>query len=481
MHFYFVVLYIIQRAMVVATRGPLSCNSHFNCSCQERHFAKLTCNFMNTNFTIPSELSLDIQHIAFHGTNYTLRFPELISGFSWATLESLEIFDSTKIFTLPYNFFKWLSGMKLLRLKRVNLISIETEAFSNLTSLVNLDLSMNSRLYIASVQQGLKKFASNNLEVFNISGIHNAESTSPFSITDELFRPLSVSNLKVLDMSSMRAFSLRTSFELLPNLVCVNLSRTSIFGLPSCLSTLNLLSSLKVFVMDNWPVLARESVRLTSNYAEEDAANCSFVPFYDHTRCLIVPPALKVLSVRTVDENSLFVSLRNNFCVALNNTIEYFSIREMKTGNPLGAIFGLWSVKYIDISNIGTAFSAKMFLNMPNVETILASGSSLFKIENEPELNFFLSNNSRLKNVDLSKNDISFIPFNMFSNTIYIEDIDLSWNLIQNIGINFSACLILQRISLSHNRLKTIDILLFDHLDSIASKNTSSVELSILR
>lgn len=417
-----------------------------------------------------------------HGKNYSIDIPNKVYDVSWSSVQRLEVSGSQKNFTLPYNFTKTLHNLTLLRLRNSNLTGIERSALSNIKSIEELDLSNNSFLHITEVENGLENFQTNTLKIFNISAIHNAENMLQFALTEKLFYPLS--SVQILDMSWIRASQIHASFGLMPNLISLNISGTLILGPVECFSTIIRLHRLELLALDHWPTLARNGEVPSLQYdlhiaTKREIRKCPPTPYTDtESGCMILQPSLKHLYLRYVHSSSFFLSVEKGFCLK-NNSVQFFSIRHMKIFKPISALLGFHELKFFDMSFLGYHFKTNALWDMPVLETFLSPGNNLKALENDPDFGTVFKNNRHLRVVDLSENELSHLPPDLFFNNPSLEIVNLSTNILQYIHVNLSQCVQLKYLILKHNLLKTIDGMLMSYLDYLFHHKDKNVTLDV--
>lgn len=460
----------------------LSCTIHESCRCNG---TVLNCFLMDTNFILPTHISPDetVDTVSISGGNYSVAIPVMDFNKSWSAIKYLEIFGSRNNLTLRGSLTRALTNLEILRIRNSNLSAIEMSAFSYMSQIVEIDLSNNSFLDIKEIENGLHNFNSTDLKIFNISGIHNAENMRHFTLSRDLFFPLSA--IEVLDISWTRAFSLSASFGLMPNLISLNISGTFIIGPSSCFSTLLKLNNLEVIAIDHWPTLARngEVPALSYNHyiVRREPVSCSPVSYIENsTGCMIIPSKIKHIYMRYVQSSSFFLNVEKGFCVT-NNSIELFSVQQMKISEPVNAMYGFHKLKLLDMSYLGIYVRTNILEDMPDLEIYLSPGNKLDQIETDPNFGELFKNNKKLKRVDLSENDLSFIPLEMFANNPFLESVNLARNLLVYFKLNLSSNFNIKTINLNHNNLKTIDAMIRQHLDVVAKRKESSVELFLAK
>ena len=462
----------------------LSCGSQEQCRCEAN---TLDCFFVDVKFDLPSKVELpeQISSVVILGRNYTIDITDNVHNETWSQVRHLTIIGSSgrEGLKLPLTFTEKLTNITTLVIRNSNLSAIASGAFSKMNKIIEIDISNNSFLNIIEVEKGLQNFTSRSLKLFNISAIHNAENMNLFTVTRGLFHP--ICSVEILDMSWTRAFSLDASFDMMPNLTCFNMSGTYIFGPDNCFSTLNRLPRIETLAMDHWPTLARNGDVSFSPYnhyiVRRASVNCPAASFKDNrTGCIILRSSIKQIYMRNVQSLSFFLSFEKGFCV-LDNNLEVFTIRGLKTNEPVNIIKGFHKLKLFDVSYIGIHFTFDAIEDMPALETFLSAGNKLKTIESYPEFEKIFDKNKNLKRIDLSENELSYIPYNMFKNNLLIQVLDLSRNVLTNIKLNFSGHLDLRKINLHHNRLFTIDERVLNHLDFLFDEAKSVIDINLVK
>ena len=448
----------------------LSCY-YSGCLCSGTNRDMLQCNFTQSVFYFPKSIVLTIKHLKITGTSYTVYIPDRIYDSSWSVLESFEIYGhggNRQQLTLPYQFTKRLSRIKLLRIRNAGLVSIDKHAFSNMSAMEHLDLSNNEFLNKKEVEDAFSGYTANRLQTLNISGIHSSKILSPF--TNLVLYPLT--SLLNLDVSWTKAalIHVHKSFSILPNLVTLNISGTYQLERTNCSHPKLYLKNLKNLRMDYWPV-GQFHDTITP------LLPCSIVFVFEYG-CYHLPYNLKELNLNHVHAKKLEIDFEKNICIL--SRLEHLYLRNLIVSGPVGKITGLQHLKSIDISNTMFPFNIQLFLDMPSVEVIDASGNSLHKIENETGFVDMFAKNLILKEIVLRENGFLELPDKLFSRNKLLESIDISRNKLQYLKLNLTACSHLHKLSVADNRLKMIDSSVTNHLDSLVNiTNNNRVSITI--
>ena len=150
-----------------------------------------------------------------------------------------------------------------------------------------------------------------------------------------------------------------------------------------------------------------------------------------------------------------FIDFQEDICIS--SKLEYLSMRNLKVAGPIGIISGLHDLKSFDISNTGFPFKTMLFHDLEALESIKASGNRLFERQNGSSFAELFTSNKILKQVDLSENGISEIPYNMFYQNRVLQSIDLSSNKLQYLHLNLTVSKYLEHLFLSNNDFKHLD------------------------
>ncbi|XP_045212307.2 toll-like receptor 4 [Mercenaria mercenaria] len=392
------------------------------------------------------------------------------------TIENLETAGNEDAFTISSSIFLPFINLKTLRIHNCNIVDIEPGAFRSLHRLEVLEISGNSNLTLDSVTKGLILLNSPNLQMFNISGNHNAENLPGAFIRKPMFERLSNTSLKSLDVSWTRLTTLLAPFDLLPHLETLNISGTLLLGSLSCLSTLASLSNLSYIAIDHWPFFPRgyDSIRLSEEphglFKRNSNGICTQRKYLSDRGCLMIGERCRTLQMRFIDLDSFFLDLSKGFCMEKNNMLNHVASNS-RISKQLGLILGLDKLKLFDMSNPevlfrGPLIKPNMFYAMPSLEVLRLAGFHLNRLSNE-HIRKLVSRNYNLTELDISYNELTKLPKKMFIENIFLEYLNISWNKLTVFETDLSSCVHLLSVDLQQNLLIVIDVIIVQHFTSL--------------
>ncbi|XP_053380838.1 toll-like receptor 4 [Mercenaria mercenaria] len=387
-------------------------------------------------------------------------------------IENLETSGNGDAFTISSSFFLPFINLKTLRIHNCNIVDIEPGAFRSLHRLEVLEISGNSNLTFDSISKGLDLLNSPNLQVFNISGNHNAENLPGASIRKPMFELLSNTSLKLLDISWTRLTQLLAPFDLLPRLKTLNVSGTLLLGSPSCVSTITSISSITYIAIDHWPYFPRgyNSIRRIAEprglFKRTTKDTCTYKKYLSEKGCIITGTSLRTIQTRFIDLDSFFLDLSNDICIENNNILNHIASNS-KISKQLGLISGYDKLKLFDMSNPevlfrGPLIKPNMFYAMPSLQVLRLAGFHLNRLSNE-HIGKLVSRNYNLTELDISHNELTTLPKKMFIENIFLEYLNISWNKLTVFETDLSSCEHLLSVDLQQNLVIVIDVIVIQH------------------
>ena len=461
-----------------ALTEELACTPGTRCNCMGSNMTVMFCSVSDGLFTLPIDVPPQIRSVKIVGQNFSINFSNRDYGDSWQSIKALEIFgnDDEGDLRLPKTFTDKLRRTKLFRIRNVGLTSIDLYAFADMILLEHLDLSNNIFLSFYDVLDGLSWFRSN-LETLNISGINSGKRMAMFSSSLYAGRDLesALRSVRHLDISWTRAFSALALPRSAMNLTTLNISGTHLYQGFDCPWNLLQFDYLQDMRIDYWPTMAKASrwtratratfkgmFPLPSQYSE-----CSNLT----TGCYLLPHGLKCLSLMNSEAAEFYIDFQENVCI--DSTLEYLNLRNLRITKPIGTVTGLHYLKKIDVSGTGMAFSLRLFHDMTSLKEILASGNRLSEVENGEEFHKLFIYNYAIQKVDLSRNGMKVIPYDLFSHNGQLEMIDLSNNKLEYLKLDLRFCRTLRKLSLSGNRFKVNEGVVDINLDFVVTIHNS--------
>ncbi|KAL4226120.1 Leucine-rich repeat protein [Mactra antiquata] len=141
------------------------------------------------------------------------------------------------------------------------------------------------------------------------------------------------------------------------------------------------------------------------------------------------------------------------------------------------------SIKHVNLSKNKMDFLHPTILTLvPHVETINLSDNDLHTMlqKDHDKFEILLKSATSLKSIDLSKNGLQGVPANQFIYNIDIEEILLSYNLIQQVTWKMDHLLKLSRLDLSNNKITNLDWTSLKNLNRLASNLPESHKFKLI-
>ncbi|KAG8271003.1 hypothetical protein J6590_072537 [Homalodisca vitripennis] len=304
-----------------------------------------------------------------------------------------------------------------LGLSRNVVRELPTDAFQDFKQLQSLDLSGNLLLSIESPTfSGLEE----TLEILNMRG--NRISSLPF-------KPLSLPNLRSLDLSNNLITEIpRPSFSMVPSLTHLNLSRNPQLGaIPS--TAFHPLTNLKVLDLSHTALKALSPELLMRS------TSLKWISLADNL-------------IQDITE-SVFQNLANLTLLDLSNN----HISNIRTGS----FSQLTQLRKLNLNgNRLTSFKGELFVTRRSNGTLLEE----LNLDNN-ELSYLFPSSfrvhPRLKILSAAKNKFNFFPAELILTLNFLQEIDLSFNLLKGLEeFDFGRLPRLQILKLNHNQLESI-------------------------
>ncbi|XP_053372776.1 toll-like receptor 4 [Mercenaria mercenaria] len=146
--------------------------------------------------------------------------------------------------------------------------------------------------------------------------------------------------------------------------------------------------------------------------------------------------------------------------------------------------FSFSSFEALDISENGLQFIHPEFLScLPNLHKIDLSTNQLEKMTQESPLLFekLFSRLKYLRNINLSKNELTMIPMKMFENNKETEVVNLSNNKLEQVHFILTGLKKLRIVNLQGNQIHTLDQISTDILNGILDgKSTGEPRVTVI-
>ena len=456
------------------------CGDLEGCRCDDKKdTVKLTCNLNKRAIFDFGLMDLkNISDIEILGDNILMR--ETMPPVSYSNIRSIHIEGNQHNSTISQAFLRQFPNIQYLCIRKCNVTHVEPGAFQGLSKLLSLDLSANGNLAYKVVEEGLVNFNSPLLKLVNLSSIHKPDISGSFpfgEITVDLLKWLANTSLEILDISWSRVYYLRVSWKYIPHLKSLNFSGTGLLGSPACISTALSMENLTELIMDYWPYTEKSGLVETypkPRYKLSVSDQCELVPYSGSDGCYRVPQSLRTLQVQFLELTSLYYDFNKPMCFQTNNMVNFLGAGVILPRSFLPTIRGLDNLLVFDISYPQPATSESefpgpvikndFFQRMPLLEVILIPGTRLGAMHSS-NLTHLFSTNIHLEVLDISTNNLTEIPREMFKNNSALRLLNISNNGLITFDLEYNTLSRLKVLDLSFNQLKTLTTELVDSLN----------------
>ncbi|XP_067675140.1 toll-like receptor 4 [Haliotis asinina] len=410
----------------------------------------------------------------------------------------------------------------LLRLENLtishnNLQSIYLETFLNLTSLVCLDMSYCD---LWSIEPGSLSYLKN-IKTLNLSGnwrlgfdglenatqglgssaitelyINNIVSRYDFCVTvlDQHLRNLENTSLKTIEADSNNIVSFGTqTLELLPKTLQNVSARFNNFAFAPYLLSLSKLTGLTHIALggterDLFQIIpAVDDLSAVEDYRCGHGASCgadknrwSFpqeefdmsMPLRSkiltsiETRPLRIPPNLTYLSYAYAESSITLSEVYFD-----ENKLEHLDLSYNVMADWQGPIIGLYHLKVLNLAqNVASNVSYRFFEYLTSLEHLNLSGNSLDRCISGDDEGQIFGSLKNLKYLDLSRQFLHHLPYNIFQGLTNLKELNLSHNALPEIELNLTCNKQLQYIDFSYNQIWYVYKGLRHQLDMLAAQ-----------
>ena len=444
-------------------------------------------NVPTTAFPSLKELHADgVTHVQF-GENFTYFKKLTILNFSGVNSKCSKISLNNETFSnVPY--------LSHIDISKCNIIQIDAGTFEPLHELMYLNLSNNKGLGFVSLRNISYGLRATKTKVFDFSKVYKTFGVGTVLRRCDFwfFKDTSVEELY---LNSNRLVMLETNALLLvpPNLTKIWAEDNNfVFG-PyiyqfACVEKLQgLFLNNQNIVHD--PRLYNDEIHIKDN-VDTNEGNC-IIPNRNYSNdCLIIADDEKVqfeninlpknLSAITISGSNLKFKLEYKTGFSLKRELP-FRLEYLDLSNNilyyLGRQFIKTNLKHLDLSNNFCLFIAKDFFDMaPNLKTVNLSHNNLGLILSHDIEGQIFKPLTAAMTLDLSHNNIAFLPVQVFAYLLSIENLNLSSNQLTEFKTSGYTFRNLTNFDLHNNQLTSFPVTLLEHL-SLDDKNIS-IDLS---
>ncbi|XP_025828875.1 protein toll [Agrilus planipennis] len=421
------------------------------------------CNSDKWNLDIFPNLNVgEIEYLQFRMCPFPDTFKMIMDRFGAKNPKTLKFDNNSdnKDKTISRHLFDGLSGLESLILSENRIRSITDDAFDDLGSLTMLDLRANNLELKPTILKNLRNLTLLDLSENHLTHIPDGlfdnllnlkfiylRKNDLTDLQDNLFQPLNDLRLLVLSFNKIQKLN-STTFVHLKNIVEIDLTANNISEISE--NTFSENRKLTKLLIKRNPHLASLPVGLFSNLKELETVDLS-------------ENNLEFLPSKLFENDS---SIQN---IILR--------RNMLTDIPENIFDGLKSLNKLDLSyNKIASISAQTFYPLTNLKNLMLQYNSLTNITNDifseltmlEEINLEMNaihtvdegafqRNEYLKIVRMGHNEIKYSMSNSpFRNCIYLEELFLNNNLMEEFAENIITKNTLRLIDMKYNRIKNI-------------------------
>ncbi|XP_046574659.1 toll-like receptor 4 [Haliotis rubra] len=420
--------------------------------------------------------------------------------------------------------FSDLPRLKHLNISHNNVQSISLEAFSNLTSLVHLDMSCCG---LRSIEPGslsrLQNITTLNLTgnwQLGFDGLENATEGLGTSAITELYinnivsrhklcvvvldrhlRNLENTSLKTIeaDRNSIVSFGGQT-LELLPKTLQNVTVRRNNFAFAQYVLSLSNLTGLTHIKLGGTVRDLSQIIPVADDLSTVEYYHCSHsescaaeenmwsfpqetfeMPLRSNiltsnkTRPLHIPPNLTYVSYANAESSITLSEVHFG-----ENKLEHLDLSFNVMVDWQGPIIGLNHLKVLNLAqNVASNVSYHFFEYLTSLEHLNLSGNSLDRCITCDKKGQIFGSLKNLEYLDLSKQFLHHLPYNIFQGLHNLKELDLSHNALPEIELNLTCNKKLQYIDFSYNQIWYIYKGLRHQLDMLAARPMMNISINL--
>ncbi|KAL3888579.1 hypothetical protein ACJMK2_000944 [Sinanodonta woodiana] len=412
------------------------------------NFSSYICKHISNIANFPIVLPANIRKVTLFGTDFLNR--SLLNGLfrspTWTNISELSILEFNVIVSIEKDFLDGLDNLKFLSISScLGLKDIHPDVFNSTPDLEALYLDDNPYLKLPVVEEALNGRL-DKLKYLSLIGI---QAFGRRVILGENFsKALCTKNLTYLDISGVKTIMLqhRDVQNVFPNVKYLNISY-------SLLMAGDGLQNLGDSYFRNIEFLDLTSCTSLSHYTIKlEDFNISWVLFenirYVFAQHIMIPDIGVRLNARYTFEKAVLQDLKvldlsqNNIMVlniTFSGTYDFHALETMNLSSN--------NLEYI---------SPSLLSSFPSLKILDLSRNQLHKMQNMDDFSYLFCRNKDLEIIYLHKNNLSFVPSNIFSTNTKLRAIDLSDNKLVFFNIDLKNVFNLTLIDLRKNRLKSL-------------------------
>ena len=433
-----------------------------SCSCEEKD---IRCNGLIPDYLPSYAENVILYHI--DADNFVAR---KFCNVSWShNIKQLSFITVKAVgpFNMVDDVFDCLTGLERLQLSDGKIHNFTSGTFNSLLNLSTLDLSGCTEIYTKDISIALSTASS--LPKLSSLILVQTGRHGNLEVTQDLIDSLGRRNIKVIDLSqTVILFRASNIDPVCDTLAVFNLSYTQ-FDSQSRWAMARTCDSLRILdisgmVYPKTYIGPKHIKRINRTYIFD-----SFLVF------LILPTSLfrsltafYINNMLGPDHHIEFINC--SFSVEFNNSLK--EIHMSRSGlNRLEVEVTMVHnhISYVDLSfNDIEEISSNFFSNMSNLTKVDLSFNKLYNIMYfDKTFSEIFTHNKHLVEVDLSRNNLKYLPAETFSTNFALEQLDLSGNSLQQISFEIKQLLNLNKLNLARNSITYLDTNSRKRLDSL--------------
>ncbi|XP_053372775.1 toll-like receptor 2 [Mercenaria mercenaria] len=454
-------------------------------TCEKERNVTYICNFIPESIPKGIEnvhLKLEVlDDIALNSTTF------ISSG--WDNVKLLELradLICVGHLNLQDNCFKGLNRLHELRLHILCSILMFPKTFIGLDELETLNMSGSVRFLWKSLIPALN--GSNKLpRLSHLILSHCSVYHSPFLIDDKFAQVLQTKKISYLDLSSLQLAKLNLT-ALLKKLKYLEVFNASYSTINEWYHKSLVRDDLKyVKTLDLSYVALPKTVFPQPFPGKLIISNASFTFRVSNSKVWLSPDTVNISGI-VPHLTTIWI---RNCTVTLGESPDYLTNELIFRKNNLKRLdlrltcgqFSFSSFKAVDISDNGLQFIHPELLScLPNLQKIDLSTNQLVKMTQESPLLFekLFSRLKSLRNINLSRNELTMVPMKMFENNQEIEVVNLSNNKLEQVHFILTGLKMLRVVNLQGNQIHTLDQISTDILNGILDgKSTGEPRVTV--
>ncbi|XP_071114426.1 toll-like receptor 4 [Haliotis cracherodii] len=392
--------------------------------------------------------------------------------------------------------FSNLTSLIHLNVSFCNVQSIEPGSLSRLQNITTLDLSWNWRLGFDGLENATQGLGSSTITELFINNIV-PRNTLCVTVLDRHLRHLENTSLETLeaDGNSIVSFGSRT-LNLLPKSLQYVSVRLNNFEYAQYVLSIHNMTGLKHIFLGGHVRDLSEVIPIADDLSDVEDYHCSRSETCDYedrnwssseqTFEISMPLRSKVLTSSQrkplrIPPNLTFVSYAfAESSITLSeihfdeNKLEHLDLSFNVMVNWQGPIIGLNHLKVLDLAqNVASNVSYHFFENLTTLETLNLSGNSLDRCITHDKKGQIFGSLTNLKYLDLSRQFLHYLPYSIFQGLHNLQELNLSFNALPEIELNLTYNQHLQFINFSHNQIWYIYQGLRHQLDMLAARHVN--------